>query len=354
MGTASESVHSVIRLSELLDPEPSDLWTLIKQCGVDNVVALLDGGEQQQRWLRADGANSGVPVSPERDAWSFGEINSIVERFRAHELHVVAIEDTPPMDGLRLGGPDAELQMRQIHEQIVAMGQLGIPVLCYNWMIVTSWARTATDIPARGGALTTGYRQTEADAAQFLLPPGAVTHEQLWTGLDRFLAASLPVAEEAGVKLALHPDDPPLPSVRGVPRIISSLEAYRRILSDHPSPSNCITFCQGNFGLMTTDLRSAIAEFLPHIAFVHFRDVRGEATDFVETFHDDGPTDLAACMRLYVDAGYDGPMRPDHVPTMFGESNTRPGYATLGRLFALGYIRGLEHAVLSERLRAAG
>ena len=95
---------------------------------------------------------------------------------------------------------------------------------------------------------------------------------------------------------------------------------------------------------MTDDLESAIKEFLPNIAFVHFRDVMGTAEDFYETFHDAGPTDLADCMNLYVKYGFSGPMRPDHVQAFYGETNNRPGYETLGRLFALGYIRGLQHA----------
>jgi len=310
----------MITLSELLDPHPSRLWTLVRQCGVEHAVALLDGGEQHSRWLRADGSNRGFDADGRATPWSREAIAELQQRFADHGLTVIAIEDTPPMDDVRLGGPRAYEQLGHLHEQIRAMGELGIPVLCYNWMAVTSWARTATDIPTRGGALTTGFRAAEA-AGESLLPDGLQ------------------------VTLALHPDDPPLPQMRGVPRIISSPQAYQRILDAHPSPSNGITFCQGNWALMTDDLPGTIRRFLPHIAFVHFRDVAGDASDFVETFHDAGPNDLAQCMRLYVEAGFSGPMRPDHVPTMAGESNDRPGYATLGRLFALGYIRGLEHGV---------
>jgi mannonate dehydratase len=156
----------------------------------------------------------------------------------------------------------------------------------------------------------------------------------------------MPAAEDAGVRLGLHPDDPPRAAVRGVPRIMRSPEAYRRLLSLNPSTSNGITFCQGNFALMGADLPTLIREFggLDRIVFVHFRDVLGTPDDFHETFHDIGQTDLVACMRAYAELGYSGPIRPDHVPTMYGETNDRPGYGTLGRLFAMGYIRGLAQA----------
>lgn len=109
--------------------------------------------------------------------------------------------------------------------------------------------------------------------------------------------------------------------------------------------ANGVMSCQGNFALMGADVPSLIREFTRRIPFVHFRNVRGTADDVVETFHEDGQLDMAACMRAYRDIGFDGPLRPDHMPTLAGESNTRPGYNTLGRLFALGYIRSLAHAV---------
>ncbi|MFE1250792.1 mannonate dehydratase [Streptomyces sp. NPDC058735] len=329
----------MIHLSELLDPRlPQDLWKLVKQCGVDDVVALLEGGEQQRSWPQP-------PQPPVAEPWSKESLKRVIDLFARHDMRVIAFEDTPPMDGVRLGLPGGEEQLERIHEQIRAMGELGVGVLCYNWMALSGWARTDVSVPDRGGALVTGFRLADAEQEPPLVAPGQVTAEQLWDGLHAFLDATLPVAEEAGVKLSLHPDDPPLPSVRGIPRIINSLNSYRRILTEHPSPSNCITFCQGNFRLMTSDLPNTIREFLPHIAFVHLRDVRGSAEDFSETFHDAGPTDLAECMRIYLEGGFDGPMRPDHVPAMHGESNERPGYATLGRLFALGYLRGLQHGV---------
>ena len=160
------------------------------------------------------------------------------------------------------------------------------------------------------------------------------------------------MAEEAGVKLAMHPDDPPLSPIRGVARIMSRVEDFQRLIELVPSPANGITLCQGNFTLMTNDLPSVIRRFgeQGRIFFVHFRDVRGTPEKFVETFHDDGQTDMAACMRAYRDIGYDGVCRPDHVPTMEGDSNDHPMYSSMGRLFAIGYVKGLREAVYSEDL----
>jgi mannonate dehydratase len=255
-----------------------------------------------------------------------------------------AIEDTAPMDNVRLGRPGRDAEIERIITQIRAMGELEIPVLCYNWMALSSWARTDIAIPARGGALVTGFNLQESEQLGKLIEPGELTAEQLWEALAYFLDAVLPEAKAAGVRLALHPDDPPISMVRNIPRIMSSLDAYRRLLELSDSRSNAITFCQGNFALMTDDLPSAVREFGDAIAFVHFRDVRGNAQGFHETFHDNGQTDMVACMRAYQEIGFSGPMRSDHVPTMYGEANDRPGYGVLGRLFALGYIRGLLHA----------
>lgn len=330
-----------MKLTELVQSRPDPLWTLMKQCGVDDAVALLDGAEQETRWLRAAGAPP--PTFTDERPWGEPAIRTLQERLADHGLRMAAIEDTPPLDAVRLGLPGRDEQISHVIEQVRAMGRLGVPVLCYNWMAVTSWARTDVAVRIRGGALSTAYSHEGDEALPPLVEPGSITEEQLWDGLAYFLDAVVPEAEQAGVRLALHPDDPPRTSSRGVPRIIRSVDTFRRVLDLHPSPANAITLCQGNVALMTDDLPAVIRELgrRDAIAFVHFRDVRGTVDDFVETFHDDGQTDLDACVEAYAEVGFDGPLRPDHVPTMAGEVNHRPGYATLGRLFALGYITAL-------------
>jgi mannonate dehydratase len=177
---------------------------------------------------------------------------------------------------------------------------------------------------------------------------GTVEAERLWEALGWFLERVCPVAEEAGVTLAMHPDDPPIPSIRGIARIMSSVDAFERLVELNPSPANAITLCQGNFALMTGDLPGTIRRLGPRIAFAHFRDVRGTPERFEETFHDDGPTDMLACMRAYRDAGFTGVLRSDHVPTIEGDQADVAGYSHHARLHAIGYMTGLREAVERE------
>jgi mannonate dehydratase len=334
----------MIQLADILSPRPEPWWALLRQCGVTDVVSFLRGAEQEQRMYRALGLG-GAPAAAGLDPWSLDALAQDQRVFAEWGFNLAAVEDTAAMDSTRLGLPGRDAEIERIIAQVRAMGELGIPVLAYNWMALSSWARTSIDIRTRGGALVTGFSLRQAEALGDAVEPGRYEPDQLWAALEYFLAAVVPEAEAAGVRLALHPDDPPLPDVRRVPRIMSSLDAYRRLVGIDRSPANSITFCQGNFALMTDDLPGAIHEFGDAIAFVHFRDLRGTATEFVETFHDDGQTDMVACLRAYRDIGFAGPLRADHVPTLAGESNDHPGYGVLGRLFTIGYIRGLQHAV---------
>jgi mannonate dehydratase len=147
----------------------------------------------------------------------------------------------------------------------------------------------------------------------------------------------------------MHPDDPPLSPIRGIGRIMVSIENYDRLLDLVPSPVNGIGLCQGNFTLMTDDLPGVIRHFggQGKIFFGHFRDVRGSPAKFQETFHDEGKTDMLACLRAYRDVGYEGVVRPDHYPVMEGDGE-RPGRAGIARLFAIGYFKGLREAVYAE------
>ena len=335
---------TVFQLSEFLAPRPEPLWQLVKQAGVTNVVAVLQGAEQEQRMFAS--LEGGTAVPPGDGApWSEASIARDLAIFSDGGFDVVAIEDTAPMDLIRLGLDGRDEQIEHVITQLEAMGNLGVKVLCYNWMAISSWARTSVAIPGRGGSLVTGFSLAEASALPDLVPASSVTTDQLWAALEYFLAAVLPVAEKAGVRMGMHPDDPPLPVVRNMPRIMNSADNYRRLLAVSDSPSNGVTFCQGNFALMEADVPALIREFAGRIPFVHFRNVEGTADNFVETFHDEGRLDMAECLRAYRDIGFDGPLRPDHVPTLYGEANERPGYESLGRLFAIGYIRGLSEGL---------
>ena len=341
----------MIQLGEFFPPRPESSWKLMKQAGVNHAVGILNGGEHDQTMFQSVGGAGWEPDHRDEAPWSLPAIKHDKEVFADWGFDLVAIEDTAPIDKIRLGLEGRDQQIDQVIEQIRAMGALGIEVLSYNWMACSSWARTDIAIPDRGGALVTGYVREVAQAGPQLRAEGETSPESMWEALEYFLQAVVPEAERAGVKLALHPDDPPQFIDRGVPRIMSSVAAFERALGLSGSDSHGITFCQGNFALMDEILSGAttMADVIrgigaSRIPFVHFRDIRGTVEKFQETFHDDGQTDMAACFQAYSDIGFDGVMRPDHVPTLEGESNERPGYHMLGRLFAIGYIRGLEHA----------
>jgi mannonate dehydratase len=211
-----------------------------------------------------------------------------------------------------------------------------------------NWVRTDVARRGRGGAKVTAFRLADM-GEQELTWAGQVPAAQLWEAWEHFMDIAVPVAEKAGVRLALHPDDPPIGEMRGISRIMNSVESYERAMAYVESEANAICLCQGNFALFC-DVPAAIRLFggKGRLAFGHFRDVEGTALDFAETFHDEGMTDKVDCMRAWHELGGDIVLRPDHVPTLEGESNDDPAYAWLGRLHAVGYLQGLSAAVASR------
>lgn len=246
------------------------------------------------------------------------------------------------------GLPGRDSEVENFRTLLRDMAEAGLTVACYNWMPSEDWQRTSATVRERGGSLVTefnladvGTNVTDADGA----PPTQTTAATLWENLERFLHEVLPVAEACGVRLALHPDDPPLAEFNGQPQIITSNEALQRVVALAPSPANGICYCVGSLFPAGNDVVAGIRRLGPHIAFVHARNVRGEATHFTETWHDNGAIDMPAVFRALKEVGYTGSVRPDHAPSMAGETNETPGYEMLGRLFAAGYLRGLMQGV---------
>lgn len=318
----------MIQIAEVLATRPSPLWKLVQQVGVTHVVGGLPFGD-----------------SGREQPWDYMPLMRVKTRYENAGFTLAVIESRPPLEKAKRGLEGRDEEIATVCTLIENMGRLGIPVWCYEWMATFNWMRTSTTIPTRGGALVSGYDHSLMQNAP-IAEAGPVTEEQLWENLEYFLKKVIPVAEKWNVQLAMHPDDPPLSPIRGVGRIMRSIDNYQRLIDMIPSPVNGITMCQGNFALMTNDLPGAIRHFgkQDKIFFVHMRDVSGTPEKFHETFHDDGQTDLLACMRAYREIGFEGVLRPDHVPTMEGEDNSNPGYEALGRLFAIGYLKGLRQA----------
>ena len=320
----------MLEIAEFIAPTPTPVWRLARQAGVDLAV----GGLPPADLLEGE------------EPWDLGPLTRMKARYEAAGFKLVVIEARPPLNKAKRGLPGRDEEIETVCRLITNMGALGIPVWCYEWMTDFNWVRTDLAKPSRGGSVVTAFNAADVppEPTEF----GTISEETLWETLAYFLKKVLPVAEKAGVKLAMHPDDPPLSPIRGVGRIMRSIENFQRLLDLDPSPMNGITLCQGNFTLMTDDLPAVIRRFGKKIFFVHFRDVRGTPSSFEETWHDAGKTDMLACMQAYRDIGFDGVLRPDHVPTVEGDSNDDAGYSAFGRLYAIGYIRGLHQAVYAS------
>ena len=368
-------------LVEFVPPTPHPLWKLCPQMGITDVV------------VKVNPDLTGLP-----DPWRYETLAKIVGRLKDAGLNVVGLEGDPfDMSPIKefgergMGNGEREEALEHYRELLESMGKLGIKLLCYNFMVGKGWSRTGVR-EVRGGAKATYFSlkeltPKESDGSANASPfqnVGAlaktsdkselkISHDQVWANYEYFIKAVMPTAEKCGVRMALHPDDPCLPSLGGYARIFGSVESYDRAYALYPSPSNAITFCQANFKLMFTDadisassaplrlcvknrspvqtLEDAARHFGKRIAFIHVRDVEGTKEDFTELFHDQGDTDQFTLMRTYRELGLDVPVRGDHVPEMAYDRELTPegtpGYFTLGRLFANGYLKALLKGTLA-------
>ena len=248
-------------------------------------------------------------------------------------LTLAAIENFDPAHwyDVLLGGPRRDEQIAVLQEIIRNVGAAGIPAIGYNFSLAGVASRTVGPY-ARGGATSVGMEgvdDTPIPAGMIwnmVYDPDApagdqptIDHDTLWERLAYFLDAVLPVAEEAGVRLAAHPDDPPAPMVRRSPRLVYQPRMYQRLLDLNASPANKLEFCLGSIAEMTEgDVYEATERYASAgaIEYVHFRNVAGKVPTYHETFVDDGDIDMARIVRIFAEADFSGVVIPDHTPLM--------------------------------------
>lgn len=314
-----------MKLAWYLPTLPGVKWNIAKQLGVDYAVAPLPAERYYMK------------------PWDFKAMLYVKESMAEEGLKWEVVEPAPPHYRIKLGLPGRDEEIEVFRQVIRNMAALDIPVLCYNFMPQSGWYRTNFAVKGRGGASVAAFDASKVEKAPVLTEAGIVPDEKIWDNWKYFMDKVLPVAEECRIRLALHPDDPPVPSLQGVARVFRSAEAMDRAMDLFPSEYNGITLCQGSFAAMGENVPEVIRHFgeKGKIFFAHFRDIRGDIRYFEETFHDDGMTDMKACVEMYKAVGYDGPIRTDHAPVMAGESGDSPAYGVLGHIYATGYLKGL-------------
>lgn len=310
-------------LTDYLRYPKDSTWDIARQCGVEHGVIRL-------------------PEDGKFDYCDVSHWKKIHDDYCNYGLKPVIVEPMPNElhDHIKIGDEKRDECIEKVIKMMPVMDELDIRTICFNWMAHVGWYRSRSDIPERGGALVTGF-----DMSTYVPTEHEVSEEKLWENYEYFIKAVILTAEKHGIKLALHPDDPPR-KLGNVARIMSNYENIKKAVFGICDSKNLgVTMCQANYYIMGEDLRKVIPELREKIFFVHFRNTTGNIDKFRETFHDNGEIPMAEIMKLYVENGIDVPVRVDHVPTMLGEKAVNQGYDALGRFFAIGYLKGILEAV---------
>jgi mannonate dehydratase len=323
--------------------------------GIENHKYLIELAKQMDVLGAVGGVDMRLVKASDKKSWDFEAISTVRKAWKDLGLNYNVVEGPPSLgDKTKLGLEGRDEEIENFITFMKNLKRAGVDVICYNWMPVVNWFRTDMAMPGRGGALMTAFDYEKIKDAP-ITKYGIITKETLWETLAYFLKVVVPEAEQIGMKLAMHPDDPQVDSIKGISRIMTSAENFERMMNIVPSDYNGVCFCQGNFSLMGVDIPTLVRKWgKSKIHFVHFRNVKDlsgqvPSMKFTECFHDEGQIDMYEAMKAYYDIGFTGPIRPDHVPTMAGELNAHPGYMNLGNLFAVGYIRGLAESVSKEK-----
>jgi len=321
----------------------------------------------------AEGIVSALHDVPAGEPWSRDALERLAATVDAAGFRLEVIESIPVHEDIKLGAPTRDRLIDHYCQSVERVGELGIPVVCYNFMPVFDWMRTELALPLADGSTALAYDDAALrridladdgwkdgsgslpgwgatyDAAglrALLYAYRRVNGERLWENLEYFLERVIPVARGAGVLMAIHPDDPPWP-IFGLPRIITGGAALERLVRLVDTPANGITFCTGSLGASpANDLPALIRRFGARIHFAHCRNVRvtGDRR-FEESPHPSrfGSVDMLAVIRALREIGFAGPLRPDHGRMIWGESG-RPGYGLHDRALGAMYLQGLWEA----------
>lgn len=309
-----------------------------------------------------------IPVG---EVWPEEKVTELKEMVEDHGLTLEVIESVPVHEDIKLGLISRERYIDNFKKTIKNLGQLGIRTVCYNFMPVFDWIRSNLNKRMDDGSATLAYDHStmmkadplkgsidlpgwatdysKEELKNLLLKYQNVSEEDLWDHLSYFLQKVVPYAEEYGVKLAIHPDDPPW-SVFGLPRIITNKKSLERVINIVDSPSNGLTICTGSLGVSEENNVPEIISYFGkknRLNFLHFRNVKITGQNcFEETAHlsKSGSLNMYAVLKAAVETGFDGPIRPDHGRMIWGEEG-RPGYGLYDRALGCAYINGLLEAI---------
>ena len=318
------------------------------------------------------GPGSGVlPASDQshsRERNHYEDYAALVDRVGSYGLRIVGCEcgfiSNPDFYDIAFGGPDRDRLIELIADEIRDMGRAGIETFGYNWMPNSVWRSAPIHIRGRTEATAWDSESKNISSIQEI-PESAIARlenydtssENMWKCLTYWIKTITPVAESAGIRLGIHPDDPPVPSLGGIPRILSSFDAYKKLIKIIDSPYNAIEFCQGTFAEMEDARGDGLYEIIKYfsdrdkILYVHFRNVSGTVPKFNEEFINTGYVDMKRAMEAYQSGGYTGVFMDDHCPEIFGDTvfpGNWGGYRS--RIFAQGYIQAMLEAVTGRRL----
>lgn len=340
-------------------------YDFAKQCGATHIVAhwvdYFRQGRDNPAGDQPTGGRGGWGRAGDPDVlWSEEDLAALRRDVEAAGLTLAAIENFDPAhwSDILLDGPRRDRQIEQVRTLLRRVGAVGIPVMGYNFSIAGVAGRIRGPF-ARGGAESVGMDGVDDEPIprgmvwNMVVDPAAepgmlpsIDHEELWRRLGRFLDDVLPAAEEAGVVLAAHPDDPPSAWMRGQPRLVYQPSLYQRLIDLNPSPSNQLEFCVGTLAEMSEgDIYETVEQYSRQgrIAYVHLRNVSGKTPRYHETFLDDGDVDMPRVLSILHRNRFDGVVIPDHTPQLACDAPWHAGMA-----WALGYIRACLQRLESE------